>query len=480
MRVTKRRKVVVVGGGITGLSAAFYIQKAVQEQQLPIDITIIESSLRVGGKIQTYRKDGLIVERGPESFFDISRSVRTLARDLNIEHLLKENKDGRSYMAVGSELHPIPSNILFGGSPEVSSFIASSAVSLSGKIRAAGDLVLPRQKQEVDESIGDFFRRRFGREVVENFIEPLLASTFAGDVDHQSLQSMFPQFYQLEKKYRSLLLGMKLTGSGFYSYENGEEQLKYETFENGLETLVETIEHQLSSVKILKGVKVDCIERMDNHALKVSTNSTEPLLADYVLVTTPFNVAKSIFRHSSAMEHVEKMDSATIGTVSMLFKEGQLEKYKDAMNFFVSRNSDFAITSCTWSNRKWDAVCPEGYELLRIYIGRVGDESIVELSDGEIERTIIQDLQRIIGLKDAPEKTIVTRWKGAMPQYTVGHEKRLEKISDEFYEQFPNVLLAGSSYEGISIPSCVAQGRTAANDLLANLIDELRTTSVII
>ena len=477
MRVTKKRKVVVVGGGITGLSAAFYLQQEAGRNNWPIDITIVEASLRLGGKIQTYRKNGFVIERGPESFFDSSRSVRTLARELNIEHLIVQNNAGRSYMAVGRQLHPIPSNLLFGGELEVSSFVASSAISLSGKIRAAGDLVLPKNSDDLDEPIGDFFRRRFGKELVENLIEPLLASTFAGDIDHLSIQSMFPQFYQLEKKYRSILIGMMRTGSGFFSYENVKGRIQYETFRNGLETLIEAIEESLIASKVLKGVKVDAIEKLQDDKLKVYLTNKETIVADAVVMTTPFNVAKSIFRDYSVMQQLPPMNSATIGTVTMIFKEGQLEKYQDALNFFVSRNSDFAITSCTWSNRKWDHICPEGYEVLRIYIGRVGDESIVELSDHEIEKTIIQDLQRIIGLKAAPTQTIVTRWKDVMPQYTVGHEKRLQFISDEFHEQFPNVFLVGSSYDGISIPSCVTQGKTAANDCIDLLFE--RATSIV-
>lgn len=470
MRVTlQRRKVVVVGGGITGLTTAFYLQQEAKQHNLLLDVVLIEASLRVGGKIQTIRKDGFIIERGPESFFDSCNSIRSLARDLGIEQEIVQNNNGRSYIAVGSELHPVPSNLLFGGSPEVSSFITSSLLSVSGKIRAAGDLLLPKINEDIDEPIGDFFRRRFGKEVVENLVEPVLAGTFAGDVDHLSMQSMFPQFYQLEKDHRSLILGMKKSGKGFYAIEDNRGEIHYETFRNGLETLVETLEAHLAPQTILKGVKVDSIEKLADQSLQIYLNNMAPIQADAVVITTPFNVAKNIFSDSDLMHDLADMNYATIATVTMAFKEGQINKYQDALNFFVSRNSDLAITSCTWNNRKWDNVAPEGYDLLRVYIGRVGDESIVELSDSEIEKIVIQDLQKVIELQDKPLFTVVARWKQSMPQYTVGHEKRLKFLKEQFQSQFPQVQLIGSSYEGISVPNCVAQGKKTAKNIVEQM-----------
>ncbi|WP_042476644.1 protoporphyrinogen oxidase [Bacillus ndiopicus] len=472
MKVTKRKKrrIVVVGGGITGLSAAFYLQQEAKKYNLPIEIILIEASLRLGGKIQTLRKDGFIIERGPESFFDQSGSVRSLAVDLGIEDEIVRHNTGQTYVAVGGELYPIPSSILLGGAPEVSSLITSGLISLTGKIRAIGDLLLPKSPEKEDEPIGDFFRRRFGKEVVENLVEPLLAGTFAGDIDHLSIQAMFPQFFQLEKEHRSLLLGLKKNGKHLYPHVIGE-QAYYETFQNGLEALVEAIEEQLDVCTILKGVRVESIDKGSDGSLSIRVNNGEPIQADSIIMTSPFNVAKEVFKAHDLMQDLPNMSYATIATVTMAFKREQIEKYKDAMSFFVSRNSDFVITSCTWSNRKWDNVAPDDYDLLRVYIGRVGDEAVVELSDTEIEKTVLQDLSRLLGIQDKPIFTVVTRWKQGMPQYTVGHEQRLHTMQEELMQQFPSVQLAGSSYEGISVPECVAQGKEAAQNVLAKLFE---------
>ena len=470
MKVTKkRRKVVIVGGGITGLTTAYYLQQKARAQQEPLDIVLVEASLRLGGKIHTVRKDGFIIERGPESFFDTGSSVRHLARDLTIEHEMIQNNNGRTFIAIGSELHPIPSNLLLGGSPKIFSFMTSNVLSLSGKVRAAGDLFLPKLPHEADEPISAFFRRRFGKELVENLVEPVLAGTFAGDVDHVSMQSMFPQFYQLEKDYRSLLVGMKKTGKGIYVMVDTPGEIHYESFKNGLETLIEALEAALTDVTIIKGMKVNSIENQSDHTVQIYLNDGSSLQADKVVVTTPFNAAKKIFNDSEVMPHVPSMSYATIATVTMAFQKGQMKKYTDALNFFVSRNSDFAITTCTWSNRKFNNTSPDECDLLRVYIGRVGDESIVELSDSEIEKIVLQDLQRAVGLEASPIFTVVARWKEAMPQYTIGHESRMATMKEQFYKEFPNVILAGSSYEGISIPDCVAQGKEASEQVWKQL-----------
>ena len=465
----KRRKVVVVGGGITGLTAAFYMQKEARAKELPVDIVLVESSLRLGGKIQTHRKNGFIIERGPESFFDRQNDMYMLAKELGIENELITSNSGPTYVAVGSQLYPIPSNLMSGATPHIAPFITSGLFSLSGKIRAAGDFIIPRSAQNDDQPLGGFFRRRFGSEVVENLVEPLLAGTFAGDIEQLSMHSTFPQLYDLEQKYRSLLLGMKKSGANFLSNERiAKDKGIFQTFSNGLETLVEKLEASLLPGTVLKGVKVEEIEHGKDGTVQVVLNNFTQIKADAVIVATPFNVVQKIFSKQNLLTELKTMKSATIATVTMAFKKEQLGDL-DALSFFVSRNSDFTITSCTWSNRKWPNTTPENYVLLRSYIGRVGDEAIVELSDSEIEKTVLQDLMKTIGVDGMPVETIVSRWKHAMPQYTVGHEDKIARVKQKLQEQFPTVKLAGSSFEGISIPECVEQGQTVARELLHEL-----------
>ena len=196
----QNKKVVIVGGGITGLSAAFYMQKEAREKGLPLDVILVEASNRLGGKIQTVRRDGFVIERGPDSFLIRKKSMGILAEDLGIEGELVKNATGQAYVLVNGELHPIPGGSVMGIPTEIGPFLKTGLFSLAGKIRAAGDFVLPRSDIEGDQSLGGFFRRRFGGEIVENLIEPLLSGVYAGDIDHMSLESTFPQFYASGKE----------------------------------------------------------------------------------------------------------------------------------------------------------------------------------------------------------------------------------------------------------------------------------------
>ena len=468
MTVTKgRRRIVIIGGGITGLTAAYYLQRAASNQQLPIDITLVEASLRLGGKIHTHRKNGIIVEKGPESFFDRTGSVRQLAKDLGIEDSIIGNHLGPTYIALGDELYPVPESLLAGDAPHISSFITSRLFSVSGKVRAAGDFLIPRTHLPIDQPVGPFLRRRFGTEVVENLVEPLLASVYAGDVEQLSLQTTFPDLYDVEQQHRSLLLGMrKAQSSLFYSDVPHQSAGIFQTFNQGLETMVEAMEQSLKPGTIFKGVRAESIAYNAQHEMAVQVSHQPAIVAGDVIVATPYYAAQSLFEDKQLLEELDDMTAATIATVNMVFKREQFTDL-NALAFFVSRNSDLTITSCTWSNLKWPTTAPQDYVVLRSYIGRVGDEAIVELSDREIEQNVLDDLQQTLGVSGKPLTTIVTRWKDAMPQYTVGHKERIARVEQKLQRVFPDVHLVGSSFKGISIPECVAQGQQIASKLLA-------------
>lgn len=273
---------------------------------------------------------------------------------------------------------------------------------------------------------------------------------------------MFPHFAELEQEERSLIKGFLKNRQGFYNKDSSSTALYYETFENGLLTLIEAIEVALLPNTIELGKKVEYISPLSNGCYEVVLQNNEMLEADALFLTTPFNVTKKILAGIPVVDRLPEMQAATIGTVTLQYKADQITKYKKALNLFVSRNSHFTITSCTFINRKFDGFCEEGHELLRVYIGRVGDESVVELSDMEIIKIVQSDLEKMIGLTAEPEHAVVARWNQGMPQYTVGHSERIQALKQQLADEYPYLYLGGSSYEGVSIPSCVKQGRQIA------------------
>lgn len=467
----QKKRVVIIGGGITGLSAAFYMQKAAREQNLPIEVTLIEATNRLGGKIQTVRRDGFVIERGPDSFLIRKKSMDTFANDLGIGSDLVRNATGQAYILLNGRLQPIPGGSVMGIPTKVGPFLKSDLFSLTGKLRAAGDFVLPRSGIEGDQSLGHFFRRRLGAEIVENLIEPLLSGVYAGDIDHMSLQSTYPQFYEVEKKHRSLILGMKKTTPKQVPQKDGHGASKkgaFHSLRNGLESIVEAAEQQLDPGTVRKGIRIESISKQENQTV-LKLNNGETVVADSVIVTTGHMAASQLFAPHGLLQGLKEIQTTSVATVALAFPEEAVVQDTEGTGFLVSRSSDYSITACTWVHRKWPTTTPEGKVLLRAFVGRVGEDAIVDLPDDEIERVVLENLGRIITIKGKPDFTVVTRFKEDRPQYRVGHRQRIDAARAELKREFPNVKLAGASYDGVGLPDCVNQGKAAVEEVIADL-----------
>ncbi|MGE7622677.1 protoporphyrinogen oxidase [Viridibacillus sp. NPDC096237] len=467
----QKQRVAVIGGGITGLAAAFYLQQEAKEKKLPLEIVLIESSHRLGGKIQTVRKEKFIIERGPNSFVDNNNCMSKLVKDLGIEDQLIRSEAGQTYITANEKLYPVPAESILGIPTKLSSFLASDIVSWSGKVRATCDLWLPRSRIQEDQPLGRFMRRRFGKETVENIIEPLLLGVSAGDIDILSLQANFPKLIEMEKEYRSLIIGMKNAPSDITINElQGNKKRPFQTFKNGLETLIEALEAQLIDTTILKSVKVESIAKTA-HQVTLSLNNKTSIAADAVILATPHLITQKMFANQGLLQSLQEIPLSTVATVSMAFPIEAIDESFTGSRFAVPRNSDFSITSCLLTHRKWPSFVPDGYALLEVSVGRSGDEAIVDLSDSEIEKIVLQDINRVTLIKGSPLFTVVSRWKETMPQYTVGHAQRVELAKQDLNEHFPTVKLVGSSYEGTSLPNCVDNARSAVDELLIKLFE---------
>lgn len=466
----EKQKVVVLGGGITGLAAAFYLQKEVKEKKLPVDVTLVEATHRVGGKIQTVMKDGFIIERGPDSFLARKKSAARLAEEVGMADKLVSNTAGKSFVLAHERLHPMPGGSIMGIPTEIRPFLTTRLFSFPGKMRAAADFFLPKSKIDGDQSLGAFFRRRLGDEVVENLIEPLLSGIYAGDIDQLSLKATFPEFYNIEQKYRSLIVGMKRRKPVSTNKVPAKENKKgiFSAPVTGLQSFIEAIEAKLTPGSVLKGHRVEKVHK-GQQGYNIELGDGQMIPADAVISALPHVVLKNVFSQYSFFDVFENMPATTVATVALAFPLEAIEKDIDGTGFVVSRNSDYTITACTWTHRKWPHACPEGKVLLRCFIGKPGDETIVELSDDEIVRTILGDLNKIMNIKQEPEFAVISRWPDAMPQYTVGHVERIEQVFKRTKEELPGVFLAGSSFRGLGIPDCIDQGKAAAEDALQYL-----------
>ncbi|WP_093132179.1 protoporphyrinogen oxidase [Salinibacillus kushneri] len=464
----RNKQIAVIGGGIAGLTAAYYLQKEIENDQLPYEVKLIEASDELGGKIKTMQKDGYTIERGPDSFLERKKSAARLACDAGLEDDLIRVASGKSYILANGQLHSMPKGSFMGVPTQMKPFLTSSLFSVSGKLRAAGDFFLPRGAEKDDQALGLFFRRRLGNEVVENMIEPLLSGIYSGDVDQLSLMATFPNFYELEQQYGSLIRGLQNTKSKPSESSSKKKQGMFLTLRNGLSSLVKAIEEKLKENTVWKATAVNHIAKKHN-SYKLSLSNGKMLQADAVIMAAPHLAAQKMLSQYDFMNEWKEMPATSVANVAMAFDEADIKDDIDGTGFVVSRNSDCRITACTWTHKKWPHTTPSGKALVRCYVGRPDDQEVVDFSDAEIEEIVLRDLNKQMKITGKPEMKVVTRWKNVMPQYTVGHKRRVQRVKEQIAQQLPGVFLAGSSYEGIGLPDCIDQGEKAVKDVLSFL-----------
>ncbi|QDP39741.1 protoporphyrinogen oxidase [Radiobacillus deserti] len=467
--MSDNKQIVVIGGGITGLTAAYYLQEEIQKKQLPYEVKLIEASGRLGGKIMSYQKDGFTIERGPDSFLIRKKSAAELVKDVGLEDELIKNGTGQSYILVNDQLHKMPSGSFMGVPTQVKPFLQSSLFSWKGKLRAGFDFVLPKGKAQPDQSLGLFFRRRLGDEIVENLIEPLLSGIYAGDIDDLSLMSTFPNFYDLEQEHQSLVKGLQKTvPKPPKSNRKQKKPSMFYSLKNGLESLVHAVEAKLEDGTVWKETEVTEIKRRDSK-YDILLGNQETMEADAVVMATPYFATAHMLRDYPFVEPLHQMKATSVANVALAFDASAIQKDIDGTGFVVSRNSSYRITACTWVHKKWPTSTPKGKVLLRCFVGKPDDQQVIDLSDKEIVEIALQDIKKIMNITGEPDFSVVTRWKQAMPQYSVGHKLRISSVREGMKQELPGLFLAGSSYEGIGIPDCIDQGKAAVEQVLTFL-----------
>jgi oxygen-dependent protoporphyrinogen oxidase len=465
----KRKKIVIVGGGITGLSAAFYAQKHAVENNLPVDITLIEKSETFGGKIQTLHRDGFVIEKGPDSFLARKLPIIELSKDLGLEdELVGTNpKAKKTYILHNGRLHRMPPGLVLGIPTQLTPFIRTGLISIAGKARAALDLVLPRRTDPSDESLGDFLERRLGKEVLDHIAEPLLAGIYAGDTHSLSLKTTFPQFRAIEQKHRSLILGMIASKKNAPDTSDVPEIAKksiFLTYKTGLKTLVDRLVEKMEHVHLLNNRSVSSIDTLEQGGYRLTLDNDQQIEADAVILALPPSISSRLLPNLSTADKLKEIRYVSVANMIMAFDQKDIPTTLDGSGFVVPRKEGRYITACTWTSSKWVHAAPEGKVLLRCYVGRSGDEEIVNNTDEELQKKVRHDLKELMGITAEPMFYEITRWSNSMPQYPVGHLDQLKRVREDLASTMPGILLTGSGYHGVGIPDCVRQGKEAAQE----------------
>jgi oxygen-dependent protoporphyrinogen oxidase len=441
-------KIAVVGGGISGLAAAWELVIAANAE-----VTVLEP-VRLGGCIQTASFRGHPVDTGPDAFIARVPDGVKLVRELGIEAELVAPSAGRALLWTGGGLRPLPEGLVLGAPARLGPLLTSRILTPVGIARAGLDLLLPSTVWPADPSVAELVTRRFGRQVAERLVDPLVGSIHAGDTRELSAAATVPQLGLAARHHRSLLVGLRRTAPSV----PGPTFLAPRA---GMGRLVERLTEALAD----KGV---VFERTAATAIRSGNGGravVEPVGDfDGAVVATPAAVTAGLVNESASAVAAElaAIRTASVVLLTLAYASDELDIPKGVGGFLVPRSESRLMTACSFGSAKWPHWSDADTTILRVSAGRVNDGRAVELDDESLVDRLGAEVATALSMKAAPLAGRVSRWPGSFPQFEIGHLKRIERIEDELRRCLPAVAVAGSWLRGSGIPACIASGRRAA------------------
>ena len=569
--------VTIVGGGLTGLTAAYYLGRAKPDWT----ITLYEQAPRFGGKIQTQRVDDFVVELGPDSYLGRKTEMTDLVYDLGLGDNLVSNETGQAFVYDKGSIHPIPGGSIMGIPTEMMPFVKATLISWTGKLRAGLDYFKkPYQlDKNGDVSIGHFFQYHLGQEMMDKLIEPLLAGIYGGDIYKISLLSTFPHFIQVEQKYGNMVKGMMaakmghskagvtkaakgavaegdvpragkgtMTDRQFESHEAKSSQARstgdnahstsnatnsslqqqttksqvdmasrkgtaaqsgmFRQLTGGLESVITAIVDAMpsnvhlytgtlvSNIRYVEGMYAIDVENSGNDAcgcqshsksirtasinaenrVEASDSTTDsaievlldkaPAMADHVIIATPPATYNQWFKDDEGFDFLRSMEQSSCAIAIMAFDKATFDGDLKGSGLLITRNTDTPLTACTILNQKWPQTTPDDKIVLRVFIGKPGNDVVEHLNDEELSELAVKEIQRIMSFSTQPEWVRINRLIHCMPQYNVGHRAGITDVREHVTKHYPNLHLIGTPFDGIGIPDGVKQAKELVQSIV--------------
>jgi protoporphyrinogen/coproporphyrinogen III oxidase len=467
------KRFVIIGGGIAGLSAAYYLRKRLGADD-GTRIVVLEASERWGGKITTERVQfeggQFIVEGGPDTFLATKPYATALCKELGLGTRLHGTNPVKknTYVLHRGQLLPLPDGLAMMIPTNVQAILKSRLVSWPSKARMGLDFILPAKPVNGDESLGAFVSRRLGREAYENLIEPLMSGIYAGDGDALSLASTFPYMRDLELKYGSLARGALTMRKSAKSSNGGStpgSRSAFLTPTTGLAEIVEALVAWLQKhgVELRLGTLVQSIEQNRNWQIRLADG--EVIEAEGLILATPAFVSGSLLGRldEELGEALKKIPYASTATISLAYRLSDVPRPLDGYGYVIPRSEGREALACTWTSTKFPHRAPDRFALIRVFVGRAGED--IPWDEEKLTQLARAELRQTLGIEAEPLLARVFMWEKAMPQYNLGHPQLLEKI-DAAVQRHPGLALAGNGFRGIGIPDCIHSGELAAERIL--------------
>jgi oxygen-dependent protoporphyrinogen oxidase len=462
-------RIAIIGGGISGLSAAFALEEHRRNTSAQVEYVLYESSSRLGGVLRTEHIDGCVVEAGPDSFVTEKPWAADLCRALGIgDQLIGSNDaDRKTYILVGGRLIEMPDGLMFLVPTKILPTGLSPLFSWKTKLRMTQELFHPPRAVDHDESVAAFVERHYGAEMVDRLADPLLSGVYGGEAAGLSVRAVLPRFAQMERTHGSLGRAM-LAAKKKMSAAARQPAPLFTSLKDGMQHLAETVVSQLRPSSLLTSAQVQALQRGPGGWV-VSAGMQSDLF-DGVVVALPSLAAAEVLRMASpelAAELGAVQYSSSI-TVGLGYDREVRESLPPGFGFLVPRSEGRRLLAATFVHNKFPHRAPEDRALLRCFFAGRNAEDVWASPDDEIVRIVRKELREIVGVRAEPLFARVYRWESAMAQYGVGHLERLQRV-ERLRAQLPGLALAGNGYRGIGVPDCVRSGRDAAAEMIKSL-----------
>jgi oxygen-dependent protoporphyrinogen oxidase len=455
---------VVVGAGVSGLSAAHFVRRRLGPAH---PLTVLERSSHPGGKVRTVDVAGLGVDTGPDAFLARATDLRALIDDLGLGSSVVEPLSSGAYVWSRGRLRPLPPGAAFGLPERLWPLLRSGLLSPRGVARAGLDLVLPTRPAESDPSVRDLVEPRFGMQVYQRLVEPLLGGVHAGDPAALSARSAVPQIASLAGRSRSLSLTMRARRAR--PDPSGRRPAPLVSLDGGMSRLTDALVDSLGTDTVLAGVAARSVTRGAGPTLTVRTDAGE-LDAETVIVATPAWAAADILEAASAplaglLRGIPYVD---VANVTLAVRARDVAELPPGTGFLVPPVEQQLIVGCSWLTRKWPHLDQDEVVLIKAMVGRYGDVRWTTMTDAELVDRVRGDLRVMMGFDAPVVDTLVQRWPASMPQYVVGHADRLDAIDREL-ARLGSVHLTGAAYRGVGLAGCVAQASATVERIAAGV-----------
>ena len=439
-------KIAIIGGGISGLTTAFYIKQGNPD----IDITIFEKEEKLGGKMMTKQIDGFLFEEGSNGFLSNKPDTLELVKESGCEDLLLRSSDkARVRFIYKDALHKLPE------SP--GAFLATPLLSFFGKLRVAGEILIPAKKDDSDETLESFGYRRVGKEMTNSFLDPMTAGIFASKPDKISVNAAFPAVVKLEKEYGGLFKGMmkkkkKEAGPGGVLM----------SFKGGVSAFVKSLADFID-VNIKTGTSVKSIEKTEKKFL-VHTQEDKEEFDNVILSTPAYESAKILNKVDSEFSVLlHDIEYSPISVVGLGYSE--LKHNLDGFGLLTTTSSKKEVLGVLWDSSIFEDRADKGKKALRVMIGGQRNPDLALKSDEELKNIAIKGVKETMGIEELPDTVYVKKWEKGIPNYRVGHLERMQKLFEKL-KKFDGLYLSSNAYFGVGLNDCVGNSKKVANEVL--------------